>query len=187
VVALSTPRQEIRRSQSLDLAQEEGPRKFHVVITANDAVYQEWQSLIMFWWYQKVKRDNPDCDMGGFTRVLHAWKPDGLMEQIPTMLVNPLPRGQDQGYVVLNRPFALMQFMEQAHIKEDYILMAEPDHLMLKPIPNLATPDKPAAFPFFYINTKVCTRGLYTPPHIFLFIRTHVRHATQGTRHPRLL
>jgi len=133
---------------------EAGPRKFHVVITANDAVYQEWQSLIMYWWYQRVKRENPDCDMGGFTRVLHAWKPDGLMDKLPTMLVNPLPRGQDQGYVVLNRPFALMQFMEQAQIKEDYILMAEPDHLMLKPIPNLATPDKPAAFPFFYINTK---------------------------------
>lgn len=84
-----------------------------MVITANDAVYQEWQSLIMYWWYQRVKRENPDCDMGGFTRVLHAWKPDGLMDKLPTMLVNPLPRGQDQGYVVLNRPFALMQFMEQ--------------------------------------------------------------------------
>jgi hypothetical protein len=47
----------------------------------------------------------------------------------------------------------------QAQIKEDYILMAEPDHLMLKPIPNLATPNKPAAFPFFYINTKVCRRN----------------------------
>jgi hypothetical protein len=162
-----------------------------VVITANDAVYQEWQSLIMYWWYQRMKRENPDCDMGGFTRVLHAWKPDGLMDKLPTMLVNPLPRGQDQGYVVLNRPFALMQFMEQvdtlfaiyatplslnshrrpgvqvtehvtpsqAQIKEDYILMAEPDHLMMKPIPNLATPEKPAAFPFFYINTKVCRRN----------------------------
>ena len=84
-----------------------------MVVTANDAVYQEWQSLIMYWWYLRMKRENPDCDMGGFTRVLHAWKPDGLMDKLPTMLVNPLPRGQDQGYVVLNRPFALMQFMEQ--------------------------------------------------------------------------
>ena len=30
--------------------------------------------------------------------------------------------------------------------------MAEPDHIFLKPLPNLATEDAPAAFPFFYIN-----------------------------------
>lgn len=49
--------------------------------------------------------------------------------------------------------------------------MAEPDHLMLKPIPNLATPDKPAAFPFFYINTKVCRRNPLAPGAAFEFIR----------------
>jgi hypothetical protein len=40
-------------------------------------------------------------------------------------------------------------------ITEDYILMAEPDHLYLRPIPNLMQGRKPAAFPFFYINPKV--------------------------------
>lgn len=32
--------------------------------------------------------------------------------------------------------------------------MAEPDHLILRPIPNLAEGDKPSAFPFFYIEPK---------------------------------
>lgn len=32
-----------------------------------------------------------------------------------------------------------------------YILMAEPDHIFVRPLPNLAR-DDPAAFPFFYIT-----------------------------------
>ena len=30
--------------------------------------------------------------------------------------------------------------------------MAEPDHIFLRPMPNLAHGDYPAAFPFFYIR-----------------------------------
>lgn len=33
-----------------------------------------------------------------------------------------------------------------------YILMAEPDHIFLKPLPNLVFEEYPAAFPFFYIK-----------------------------------
>lgn len=32
--------------------------------------------------------------------------------------------------------------------------MSEPDHLYLRPIPNLMNGDKPAAFPFFYICAR---------------------------------
>jgi hypothetical protein len=30
--------------------------------------------------------------------------------------------------------------------------MAEPDHIFVRPLPNLAHGDEPAAFPFFYIK-----------------------------------
>jgi hypothetical protein len=30
--------------------------------------------------------------------------------------------------------------------------MAEPDHIFVKPLPNLANDNNPAAFPFFYIT-----------------------------------
>lgn len=33
-----------------------------------------------------------------------------------------------------------------------YILMAEPDHIFVNPLPNLAHGEHPAAFPFFYIK-----------------------------------
>ena len=35
-----------------------------------------------------------------------------------------------------------------------YILMAEPDHIIVKPIPNLSKDGLGAAFPFFYIEPK---------------------------------
>jgi len=97
-------------------------------------------------------RDRPGSDMGGFTRILHSGKPDGLMDEIPTMVVDPLPEGKDKGYIVLNRPWAFVQWIHRAKIVEDYILMAEPDHVFVKPLPNLAHGDEPAAFPFFYIK-----------------------------------
>lgn len=42
-----------------------------------------------------------------------------------------------QGYVVLNRPYAFLQWVRGhvASLEEDYILMAEPDHIFLRPIP----------------------------------------------------
>lgn len=33
-----------------------------------------------------------------------------------------------------------------------YILMAEPDHIFVNPLPNLARGGHPAGFPFFYIK-----------------------------------
>ncbi|KAJ6315386.1 hypothetical protein OIU78_018806 [Salix suchowensis] len=74
------------------------------------------------------------------------------MDEIPTFVVDPLPEGLDRGYVVLNRPWAFVQWLEKATIEEEYILMAEPDHIFANPLPNLAHGDNPAGFPFFYIK-----------------------------------
>lgn len=124
---------------------------FHVALTATDAPYSKWQCRIMYYWYKK-KKDLPGSEMGGFTRILHSGKPDNLMDEIPTTVVDPLPAGLDQGYVVLNRPWAFVQWLEKASIEEEYILMAEPDHVFINPLPNLARGGLPAAFPFFYIK-----------------------------------
>ncbi|CAH8325005.1 unnamed protein product [Eruca vesicaria subsp. sativa] len=108
----------------------------------------------MFYWY-KQKKALPGSDIGGFTRILHSGNPDNLVDEIPTFVVYPLPQGLDQGYVVLNRPWAFVQWLERATIKEDYVLMAEPDHIFVNPIPNLAVVEgSPAAFPFFYITPQ---------------------------------
>ncbi|GAB2218423.1 hypothetical protein Droror1_Dr00001646 [Drosera rotundifolia] len=125
--------------------------KFHVVVTATDAPYSQWQCRVMYYWYKKY-RDAPGSDLGGYTRVLHSGKEDSLMKEIPTFVVDPLPDGLDRGYIVLNRPWAFVQWLEKATIEEEYILMGEPDHIFVNPLPNLAHGNYPAGFPFFYIK-----------------------------------
>ncbi|KAJ6704843.1 PEPTIDYL SERINE ALPHA-GALACTOSYLTRANSFERASE [Salix purpurea] len=101
---------------------------FHVALTATDAPYSKWQCRIMYYWYKK-KKDLSGSEMGGFTRILHSGKPDNLMDEMPTVVVDPLPAGLDRGYIVLNRPWAFVQWLKKATIEEEYILMAEPDHI----------------------------------------------------------
>lgn len=69
-------------------------------------------------------------------------KADHLMEEIPTVVVDPLPAGWDRGFVVLNRPYGFLQWVrEHMHaIPEDYILMSEPDHLFVQPVPLWCSP-----------------------------------------------
>ncbi|KAK9154656.1 hypothetical protein Sjap_002136 [Stephania japonica] len=135
-----------------NLKRVEKPRlPFHVAVTATDAPYNKWQCRIMYYWYKKMK-DLPGSDMGGFTRILHSGRHDNLMDEIPTFVVDPLPAGLDRGYIVLNRPWAFVQWLEKATIEEEYVLMAEPDQVFIKPLPNLAHGAYPAAFPFFYIK-----------------------------------
>jgi len=35
--------------------------------------------------------------MGGFTRILHSGRPDELMDEIPTVVVDPLPDKENKG------------------------------------------------------------------------------------------
>lgn len=133
-----------------------GPeRNYHVVITAAGTAVH-WQSRVAYYWYKKVQKqceERGNCQMGGFTRLLHTGQPDDLMNEIPTWVAQPLPpEHPDHGYIVLNRPYALLQWVKAVTIPEKYVLMSEPDHLWLKPMPNLMKGENPAAFPFFYIE-----------------------------------
>lgn len=74
---------------------ENGKRMFHIALTATDAPYSKWQCRIMYYWYKKQK-DLPGSEMGKFTRILHSGKPDNLMNEIPTLVVDPLPAGLDR-------------------------------------------------------------------------------------------
>ena len=130
-------------------------RTYHIVVSAQGTA-THWQSRIHYYWYKKIKKQcekEGHCDMGEFTRLLHSGKPDDLMDEIPTFVAKELPpKHPHHGYIVLNRPYAFLQWMKKATIKEKYILMGEPDHLWLKPMPNLMDGENPAAFPFFYIE-----------------------------------
>ncbi|GER46313.1 root determined nodulation 1 [Striga asiatica] len=128
-----------------------GKSFFHIAVTGEDSAYSKWQCRIMYYWFKK-KKDLPGSEMGGLTRILHSGVSDDLMDEIPTFVVDPLPEGMDKGYVVLNRPWAFVQWLKKAEIKEEYVLMAEPDHIFLQPLPNLVYEEYPAAYSFFYMK-----------------------------------
>ncbi|CAN6583712.1 unnamed protein product [Malus baccata var. baccata] len=94
-------------------------RLFHTAVTASDSVYNTWQCRIMYYWFKKFQNE-PGSEMGGFTRILHNGKPDEYMDEIPTFIAQPLPAGMDRGYIVLNRPWVFVQWLQQADIKEEY-------------------------------------------------------------------
>ena len=142
-------------------------KPYHVLLTAASGLYQEWQSRIAYWQYRRLREENPCSDLGGFTRLLNTpgAKPDGLMEEIPTVLVDQLRGGTcdecDHHFVVMNRPWGLRQLLANpafARIEEEYLLIMETDHLLLRPMPNRATPEKPVGFGFYYMTYK------YDPP-----------------------
>ena len=70
-------------------------RLFHVALTSSDSPYNRWQCRIMYYWYKQF-REKAGSEMGGFTRILHSGKPDDLMNEIPTAVVEELPPGMDQ-------------------------------------------------------------------------------------------
>lgn len=196
-------------------------RPYHVVMTAASGLYQEWQSRIAYYHYKKQKRLHPCSDIGGFTRLFNNvnHQPDGLMDEIPTVVVDQLSHGHcdkcDSGFIVMNRPWGVLQFVETAHyrdnIPEEYIFVIETEcaharapcarlqrnglwppsrrttstashatpwlptpplppcdptavscavpcarcphgsHMMMRPFDNIATPEQPVGFGFYYM------------------------------------
>lgn len=78
-----------------------GERRYHVVITAQGSAVH-WQARVHYYWYKKVRGEceeqlEVDCQMGGFTRILHSGQPDDLMDEIPTHVVQPLQDRDNKG------------------------------------------------------------------------------------------
>ena len=133
-----------------------GNGKFHVLMTSDGSPYQRWQSRAMYYHYEKQRaKAGAAGAIGDFTRLLHSGVPDDLMSEIPTVVVNKLPPDVDDGgYVVLHRPYAIKQWLDShaAAIEEEFVLLAEPDHLFLRPMPLLASNETAVGYPFFYIT-----------------------------------
>ena len=68
---------------------------------------------------------------------MRSGEEDTLMKEIPTAVVDRLPEGLDQGFVVLNRPYGFLQWVRKhaRNIPEPYVLMIEPDYIFVKPPP----------------------------------------------------
>jgi len=100
--------------------------------------------------------------MAAFTRLCATpgGVPDGLQDEIPTLFTVELSAAvlaKHFYFGVLNRPNSVKQLMESrtllAEIRKtsDFVLILETDHVIMRPIPNLATEETPAAFVFGYM------------------------------------
>ncbi|KAL0330574.1 UNVERIFIED_CONTAM: Hydroxyproline O-arabinosyltransferase 1 [Sesamum radiatum] len=156
-------------------------RLFHTAVTASDSIYNTWQCRVMYYWFKKQKNNKPNSG-GASPEFCILGTPTDSWMRSPPLLLSPSPtewirmwfpftlilveilmannsslctyQKLPTGYIVLNRPWAFVQWLQQAKIEEDYILMSEPDHILVKPIPNLSRDGLGAAFPFFYIEPK---------------------------------
>ena len=133
-----------------------GRRPYHFLLTASNGAYQQWQTRILYYHYVRLRREQPCSDMGGFTRLLTTpgAKPDDLMNEIRTVVVEELNEQQTMGFVVLNRPNSVLKALESGKLQfeEEYVLVAETDHLLLKVLKNTATKDVALGYPFHYMN-----------------------------------
>ena len=99
--------------------------------------------------------------MAGFTRLCATpgGKPDGLEAEMDTIFTTELPAevlASHFHFGVLNRPNSFKQLFEVPGMLEKvtspYVMILETDHVLMQPIPNLATESTPAAFVFGYMH-----------------------------------
>ncbi len=154
------------------------PQPFHTLLTAQATTYQQWQSRIMYYHYKKQRSlAGPCSDMGGFTRLVSSpgGKPDGIEVEIPSVFYAELGEVEMRRYghfAVLNRPLAVVRWLEGsglARVPEPYIYIAETDHVLLKPLRNLAAEaaasgeEHAAAFFFHYMQASRRTIEMIRP------------------------
>ena len=136
-------------------------RPYHLVITAQGTTYQQWQTRLMYYHYLKQKEADVCGNMGGVTRLValdEGKRAEDLEDEVPSFFVDAIPKQvleRYKGYGVVNRPHSLKQLFNSPEglerITEDYIFIAETDHIFTLPIPNMATPTRPRAFHFGYM------------------------------------
>ena len=94
---------------------------------------------------------------GGFTRLLACGVPDGVMDEVPTVVVGPPPprwRRLATHYNPGLLPWALGEWLAHHTIEEDFVYLCEPDQILVHPPPLLATRSQPAAWRWDYMRPQ---------------------------------
>ena len=115
-------------------------------------------------WKKQAALEGPCTNMTGFTRLVAAedGAADGMQDEMPSIFVPALTQkqlAQFGHFGVMNRPFSVVQFIAFGgleRIPERFVYIAETDHVLMRPLPNLATESTPAAFSFGYMHCRRC-------------------------------
>lgn len=139
-----------------------GRRPYHTLLTATGQIYQQWQCRIMYrHWLKQRAVDGPCTEMTGFTRLVASQgaEPDGVEDEVPSVFVyeyTDVELRKFHGYRVVNRPYSVVQLLNHSawkeRITEEYVFIAETDHIFMHPVPNTAAPGRPSAYVFGYMQ-----------------------------------
>ena len=99
-------------------------RRVHVIVTTDSSSYQQWQMRVCYYWFLKAAAVKGST-LHAFTRVLHTGEPDDMMDEMPTVVVPAGPK-PDNGGPPIQRPGAVLAWLEAAPPEEEYVLMLEP-------------------------------------------------------------
>ena len=147
-------------------------KPYHTVLTATAQVYQQWQCRVMYYRWKKIRDADPAgacTEMTGFTRLVARGDaaPDGLEGEIPSYFVKEYTQrdyARFHGYRVINRPYSVVQFLASDYyrerVREEYLFIAETDHILTQPLPNKARLGSPMAYIFNYMGPNPAHQGI---------------------------
>jgi hypothetical protein len=145
-------------------------RPFHTLLTSQGSTYQAWQARIMYFHWKKQKNAAGACgEMGGFTRLCatEGGAPDGLETEMSSVFVAQMSAAEiarHGHFGVLNRPTSVLALIGRGwfdSIPESFVYVAETDHVLLRPLPNLATDTEAAAYSFHYMKASAAEEKHY--------------------------
>lgn len=93
---------------------------------------------MMYYSYQRAQRMAGGEHLRYFTRILHRQEPDAVMDEIPTVRVEPLHPHCDTWceFPVADRPNAVAQWLQtEDSRKGKFVLLIETDYIWTKPVP----------------------------------------------------
>ena len=119
-----------------------GRSPYHTLLTSQGSPYQQWQSRIAYFHWQKQRKlDGPCSAMLGFHRLCATpgGKPDGLEGEIPTIFTVQLSDAvinSHFGFGVLNRPNSVKQLLATPSMRMQlvapFVLLLETDHVFMR-------------------------------------------------------
>lgn len=120
-------------------------RSVHVVYSAEDSEYMEWQARFDYFWFEKVGWKNAKL-----TRLLAASEPPKELA-VPTHVAPPYNWTTDV-YKAYNKPLSIMDWFAKAKPSDEIVIVVDPDCMFLKPfaMQELVSEGKPIAMKALY-------------------------------------
>jgi len=132
------------------------PYKYDVIVTATEGHYQSWQTKILWDRLEELRLD-PCSPIASMTRLLATSDGNPIAEDDgihPTVYNKMLDEKITKGFIVINRPWSVKKWFETTETTSPYVLILEPDHLMVKMPPCTASENEALAAEFSYMNGR---------------------------------